>query len=170
MATAEFSATAGSNRATAAASSGQTGGAALISAADTAVGVVVTDLTTAFTDFNTFAAALLAITGDTFNTTTHQFTFGGATGLTHAQWATLGAQLNTAMTDFVTSQTDNTAAKVATAAAVAGGTLTADVVVYIGSTANVPDMNVFRNCLRAIETVVAGSNIIAAGSGTPRSP
>lgn len=41
-------------------------------------------------------AAIVAITGDTYSNVTHQFTFGGATGLTHAQWATNGALLNTA--------------------------------------------------------------------------
>lgn len=59
----------------------------------------------AFTDYNTFAAAVIAITGDTYNSGTHQFTTGGATGLTHAQWATLAALLNTALGDFNTAST-----------------------------------------------------------------
>lgn len=66
---------------------------------------VETDLSTALSDFDTAAAAIIAITGDTYSTVTHQFTFGGATGLTHAQWATVGAQLNTAINDVVTTQT-----------------------------------------------------------------
>jgi hypothetical protein len=85
------------------------------SATNTPVATVQTDLTTAFTDYNTFAAAVIAITGDTFNTTTHQFTTGGATGLTHAQWATLAALLNTSLSDFVTAQTATTTAASATA-------------------------------------------------------
>ncbi len=71
-------------------------------------GTAATDITTAFTDYNTFAASLLAITGDTYSTTTHQFTTGGATGLTHAQWATQAALLNTALSDFNTVKTDIT--------------------------------------------------------------
>lgn len=43
-----------------------------------------------------------------------------------------------------------------------------DVIVYITSISNIADMNVFRQCLRRIETVVAGSGIFATGSGTPR--
>ncbi len=85
--------------------------------ADTDVGTVVTDLTTAFTAYDAAAASIIAITGDTYSNVTHQFTTGGATGLTHAQWATQAALLNTAATDFVTAQTDNTTAKTATAAA-----------------------------------------------------
>ena len=73
----------------------------------TDVAAIPAALTTAFTAFNTFAAAVIAITGDTFDTGTHQFTFGGATGLTHAQVATEFALLNTAMTDFVAVQTDS---------------------------------------------------------------
>lgn len=171
MATGEWSATAGTVRATAQATATVGGTTAAAAAADTAVGVVVTDLTTAFTAFNTCAAAIIAITGDTFNTTTHQFTFGGATGLTHAQWATVGALLNTAMTDFVTAQTDTTTAKTDTAAAAAAGSgINNDVTVYIGSTTKVPDMNVLRNCLRTIENVIQGSGVLAIGSGSPRSP
>lgn len=226
MATYEFSATIGARTATAAGSSGQAGDAALIAAADTAtgtaqtsvgtvdtdvdasvtaattadndVGTVVTNLTTAFTDLDTAGDAIVAITGDTYSHSTHNFTFGGATGLTHAQWATVGALLNTAFTDFKTAQTNNTtsktataaaktaallaqtdsdqavsdvaAAKTATAAAVAGGTLTSDVVVYVGNVANVGDMNKFRNALAAITDIAAGSGIFASGSGTPRSP
>lgn len=85
--------------------------------ADTAVGTVQTDNTTANSAFDTFAAAVIAITGDTYVSGSKQFTFGGATGLTHAQWATLGALLNTAMTDYLIGQTDLATAKAATATA-----------------------------------------------------
>jgi len=78
-------------------------------AADTQVGTVETDI-------DTFAASVIAITGDTYNGTTRQFTFGGATGLTHAQWATVGAQLNTALAALVLAKTD-TAVAVTSAAA-----------------------------------------------------
>lgn len=92
----------------------------------TNTGAVNTDLTTAFSDYDTVAAAIIAITGDTYNSSTHQFTFGGATGLTHAQWAgaSIGVALNAALTAFVTAQTAATTAstsagttKTATAAA-----------------------------------------------------
>lgn len=61
-------------------------------------------LATALADFDTAGAAIVAITGDTYSNTTHQFTFGGSTGLTHAQWATEGALLNTAIEDIVTAK------------------------------------------------------------------
>ena len=85
--------------------------------ADTDVGTTVTDLVAAFTAYDIFGNALVAITGDSYSNTTHQWTTGGSTGLTHAQVVTLMGELNTAITDFITSQTANTAAKVATAAA-----------------------------------------------------
>lgn len=74
---------------------------------------VVTDTTNtqttanqAGTDFDTFAAALIAITGDTYNSATKQFTFGGATGLTHAQLAgALGTDLNAIGADIVLAKT-----------------------------------------------------------------
>lgn len=62
------------------------------------------DLTTAFTAADTFGAAVIAITGDAYSTTTHQFTTSGSTGLTHAQWVTLAAEYNTAIADFVAAQ------------------------------------------------------------------
>lgn len=85
--------------------------------ADNAVATVQTDNTAANSAFDIFAAAIIAITGDTYNSTTKQFTFGGATGLTHAQIATNFALLNTAMTDYLASQTDLATAKAATATA-----------------------------------------------------
>jgi hypothetical protein len=84
--------------------------------ADTDVGTVVTDFATANTAVDAFAAAVIAITGDTYNVTTNQFTFGGATGLTHAQWATVGALLNTAFADYLVAKADADIAKTATAA------------------------------------------------------
>jgi hypothetical protein len=75
-----------------------------------AAAAVVTDLTTAFTAFDVFGNALVAITGDTYSDTTHKWTTGGATGLTHAQVATLMADYNTAITSVVTGLADaNTA-------------------------------------------------------------
>jgi hypothetical protein len=87
--------------------------------ADTAAGTSVTNATTADTDvgttgtdFDAFAAALIAITGDTYNSTTKQFTFGGATGLTHAQLAgALGTALNLVGSDQVTAKAATATAK-----------------------------------------------------------
>lgn len=81
--------------------------------ADTKVGTVVTDNTTTLTAIDAFAAAVTAITGDTY--TSHQFTFGGSAGLTHAQVATTFALLNTAITDVLAAQTAANTAKTATA-------------------------------------------------------
>ena len=87
-------------------------------------GTAATDIAAAFTDYNTFAASLLAITGDTYSTTTHQFTTGGATGLTHAQWATQAALLNTALSDFNTVKTDITTQDSSTVAIVPSQSVT----------------------------------------------
>lgn len=96
-------------------------------AADTAVASATSADTTlggALTDYDTFAAAVIAITGDTYDGGTNQFTFGGATGLTHAEWAAVGALLNTAMAGATTAKaatattvTDTTAAAALTATA-----------------------------------------------------
>jgi hypothetical protein len=169
MATAEIQATAGTVKATAQMAAAIADSGALASAADTAVGVVVADQVTAMTDFDTFAAAVIAITGDTYSGTTKLFTFGGATGLTHAQWATVGALLNTAMGFFVTSQTDTTTAKAATVAAKGGAAPTADVSVYIGSLSNVSSLDIYDDCIRRIRQVLAGSGLMAVGQGNPRS-
>lgn len=74
--------------------------------ATTAANTANGDITTLINAYKTFAAALIAITGDTFNTGTLQFTSGGSTGLTHAQVATLEADLNTCGTDMLTALTD----------------------------------------------------------------
>jgi hypothetical protein len=164
MATAEYKATmdaSGGARASSANLVGVTVSDA--TAADTAVGTVVTDNTATLAAIDAFAAAIIAITGDTY--VAHQFVFGGATGLTHAQVATNFALLNTAITDFLAGQTATTAAKVATAlvvtdaAAVDSG---ADVTVRIGSLANVGTRTKFRAALDAIYNVVLGSNIMTA--------
>lgn len=106
-------------------------------------GDVIGSLTTGFTDFNTFATALIAITGDTYSTTTHQFTFGGATGLTHAQWATLGALLNTAAADFNTVNSG----------------LSGDATLTI-NLANVTTLNKFKAVVRAIVALVPGLGLV----------
>lgn len=72
---------------------------------DSAAGAdAVANLATALADFDIAGAAIVAITGDSYSATTHQFAFGGATGLTHAQWATQGAKINTAINDVVTAK------------------------------------------------------------------
>jgi hypothetical protein len=89
-----------------------------VGTADTNVGTVKTDLATVVSDFNAFAAQVIAVTGDTYNTSTMQFTFGGSTGLTHTQVASFFAYYNTSSTALLTAQTDAATAKTATALAV----------------------------------------------------
>ena len=55
--------------------------------------------------YDAVGAAIIAISGDTYSSTTHQFTNGGATGLTSAQLHTQLTALNTAITSFLLSQT-----------------------------------------------------------------
>lgn len=61
------------------------------------------------TDYDSLINAMIAITGDTYNSTTKQITFGGATGLTHAQIAALA--FNTVGGDLVTLKTNTATAK-----------------------------------------------------------
>ncbi len=171
MATAEFSAKANAARASASQTSAFGKTKTDATTADTAVGTVVTDNTATLAAIDAAAASIIAITGDTY--VAHQFVFGGATGLTHAQWATQGALLNTAITDFLAGQTATNTAKTATALVVTDAGLVdsgADVTVRIGNLTTVSDFSIFINCLRAIERVVSGSGVMAVGSGNPRNP
>lgn len=93
----------------------------LANTADVDAGLSVTTSTTADTasgtegtNFDAFAAALIAITGDTYNSGTKQFTFGGATGLTHAQ---IAGALGTALNLVGANQVSTKAATVASLAA-----------------------------------------------------
>lgn len=126
--------------------------------ADTAVGTVVTDISAAFTALDLFGAALVAITGDTYSAVTHQWTTGGATGLTHAQVVTLMALFNTASTDFITAQTDTTTAKAATAAATAADTADATLII---NQATVTSGNALRHILQEFLTHFANFGIVA---------
>lgn len=58
-------------------------------------------LDAAIADYDTIAAAICVITGDTYSDTTHHFTTGGATGLTHAQFATQATALNAVLDALV---------------------------------------------------------------------
>lgn len=58
---------------------------------------------TALANFDTAGASIVAITGDTYSSVTHQFTTGGATGITHAQWVTQAGLLNTALANLKTT-------------------------------------------------------------------
>ena len=75
-----------------------------------AVATISSDLATAFTAADVFGNALVAITGDTYSDTTHQWTSAGSTGLNHAKVVTLMADYNTAITSFVAAQAAATAA------------------------------------------------------------
>jgi hypothetical protein len=100
--------------------------------ADTDAGTVVSANTTVLSAIDTFAAAVIAITGDTY--AAHQFGGAAGTGLTAAQVNTLfhGASgLNSAITDFLTAQTDANTAKAATAAALAAAAIPADITLDI---------------------------------------
>lgn len=147
MSTAEFSATmeaAGTARAGASNAIGQTG---------TDAATASTDVATALSAFDTAAADVIAITGDTYSNTTHQYTFGGSTGLTYAQWATFGALLNTAVSDVITVASD-IATIVADAAAIDSG---ADVTVRVGSRTNVATLTELKTALDKIRMIAAGS-------------
>lgn len=63
-----------------------------------------TDLATFLSDYDAVGAAIVAISGDTYSATTHQFTNGGSTGLTSAQLHTQTTALNTALTAFLAGQ------------------------------------------------------------------
>lgn len=104
---------------------------------------VVTDVATVLTDYDTFAAALIAITGDTYSTTTKQLTFGGSTGLTHAQVATLGALLNTTMTAALVVKAD------------VAGVAAADVTVTFDAT-NIPTVSGLKKVLDKILVACKG--------------
>lgn len=148
--------------------------------ADANVATVQTNEATAFTDYNTFAAALIAITGDTYNTTTHQFTTGGATGLTHAQWVTLAALLNTSLADFNTAKTSTDTAKTATAlvktdiAAVAvdiGLTATALTTSKTATALTKTDATALSTAavaadLAAAQTLIASANVLVQTDGS----
>lgn len=76
--------------------------------------------------YDAAAAAIVAISGDTYSSATHQFTTGGSTALTHAQWAgsTIGVALNSAITSFLAGQTWFTTLKTATTTAKTQATTT----------------------------------------------
>lgn len=65
-----------------------------------------TDFAAFLTDYDTVAAAICVISGDTYSATTHHFTEGGATGLTSAQLHTQMTSLNSALDVFVTANTE----------------------------------------------------------------
>ena len=73
------------------------------------------------------------------------------------------AHVNTLNTDWTAMKADMAALQTAITA------LTADISLYIGSIANVADMNKLRSTLKAIVTTIQGSGLLAAGSGSPRS-
>ncbi len=131
--------------------------------ADTDVGTVQTDMTAAFTAYDIFGNALVAITGDTYSDTTHLWTTAGSGTLTHAQVATLMALANTAITDFVTAQTAATAAKAATAAAKTAATLVtnsfvSDVTIVVNST-NITNRNQFMAVVRRLLAYLGGMGV-----------
>lgn len=163
--------------------------------ADTDAGVLVTDATTADgaaatnlsqvsdadakvgttnTDFDAFAAALIAITGDTYNTTTNQFTFGGATGLTHAQIAgALGTALNLVGADIVTAKASSAAAKTqATTLKANTATVLTDASTTKTATATAKtDVNLLSTSavaadLTSSQTIIASANVYIQTDGT----
>ena len=99
---------------------------------------------TALTDYDIFGAALVAITGDTYSSVTHQWTTGGSTGLTHAQVVTLMALLNTTATAMIA--TNNATA--------------ADVTLIINQ-ATVTSGNALRHILRKLLTDFANFGIVS---------
>ncbi len=131
-------------------------------AAEAAVDTVVTDIAAAFTSYNTAAAAIIAITNDHYSNTTHQFTLDGDTGLSHAQWATVGALLNTAAGLANTSKTAADTADVASELVVtdlaATPAVSADVVISF-NVANVTK-NKLLTTVRGLLNMILGQGIL----------
>lgn len=61
-------------------------------------------LATHLTAYDAVGAAIIAISGDSYSAVTHQFTNGGATGLTSAQLHTQLTALNAAIASFLSAQ------------------------------------------------------------------
>jgi|ERR1035437_51055 hypothetical protein len=138
--------------------------AALLVTAKSAVGTVVTDDTAAFTALDIFGNALVAVTGDSYSNSTHQWTTGGSTGLTHAQVATLMALLNTAITDFKASQAAALTAQTDTNLVTLAGVTTdlaSDAVVLLRTT-KFTKKNQVRVALRALESYALASSLFTA--------
>lgn len=64
----------------------------------------VASVATVLSDMDTLGAAIVAISGDTYSATTHQFTLGGSTGLTSAQLHTQLTSLNALITALLAAQ------------------------------------------------------------------
>jgi len=56
------------------------------------------------------------------------------------------------------------------AATAAGAAITADMTLYIGNVANVASLDKLENGWARIKQAIQGSNLLLAGSATPRSP
>jgi len=152
--------------------------------ADTDVGTVVTntatvdtDLATVLTDYDAIGAAIVAISGDTYSNTTHQFTTGGSTGLTSSQLHTQMTSLNAMMTAFLTAQTaattantNATTAKTATAATVTAAaaiaySTTADFILSILMT-NSPDRKDAILAMEAFKNYILSNGVPGGRVGT----
>jgi hypothetical protein len=82
---------------------GQTGNVLVATATD--LGTGKTNLASFLTAYDAVGAAIVAISGDSYSATTHQFTNGGSTGLTSAQLHTELTALNSAITTFLAGNT-----------------------------------------------------------------
>lgn len=133
MATAEYSATAGTVRATA--------------KTDSVITSVISQQAKAAsnsTDGAAFTAALATLVADGASPTQAHVT------ACNNAWTTYKADID--------AQTINVAA------------INEDMSVYIGSLANISDLNVLENCWRDIKRVISGGSGLAVGSGNPRNP
>ncbi len=79
---------------------GQTGNVLVAVGADNPTGR--TSLASFLSAYDAVGAAIIAISGDAYSATTHQFTNSGSTGLTSAQLHTQLTALNAAVTSFLT--------------------------------------------------------------------
>ena len=81
---------------------GQTGNVLVSTGTDQ--GTENTNLASFLSAYDAVGATIVAISGDTYSATTHQFTNGGSTGLTSAQLHTQLTALNAALTTFLAAQ------------------------------------------------------------------
>ena len=123
-------------------------------ATGTDLGTGKTDLSTFLSDYDAVGAAIVAISGDTYSATTHQFTNGGSTGLNSTQLHTQLTALNTAITAFLAGQT-----------IVSAFPTTADFVLAILAT-NTPTRKDAIRAMEAIKNYLLSDGVAGGQRGT----
>lgn len=131
---------------------GQTGNVLATSGTD--IGTAVADNTSFLSAYDAVGAAIVAISGDTYSATTHQFTNGGSTGLTSAQLHTQTTALNAAITTFLAGK-----------AAAASFPTTADFIMTWLST-HTPTRKDLLLAMEAIENYIKADGVAGGSRGT----